>query len=80
MFAMNSPVANYMVEGSDTGWYDGRPIFENQVGVYQDGKAWVVGHRRERGQLFELGRYVDKETAIKCASGYVDVLKGMGVM
>jgi hypothetical protein len=80
MFAMNSPGANYMLEGSDTEWYDGRSIFENQVGVYQDGKAWVVGHMRERGQLFEIGRYVEKETAIKCASSYVDLLKSMGVM
>ena len=49
---------------------DAKPIYENDIGVYKDGEAWVVGQMRERGQIFEIGRYLSKDEAEQSAEEY----------
>lgn len=52
------------------GCASGMPIHENEISVYKDGDIWVAGIMRERGNIFEIGRFVDKTMAICSANEY----------
>ena len=54
-----------------------KPTYENDIGVYKDGEAWVVGHMREKGQIFEIGRYVKEDVARQSALEYKGELEKM---
>ncbi len=54
-----------------------KPTQENELGVYKDGEAWVVGFMRERGQIFEVGRFVKEDTANQVAKDYQSDLEKM---
>ena len=54
-----------------------KPTYENDIGVYKDGEAWVVGHMREKGQIFEVGRYVKEDVARQNALEYKNELEEM---
>lgn len=54
-----------------------KPTQENELGVYKEGEAWVVGLMQERGTLFEVGRFVDENTAHKEAEEYKELLDNL---
>lgn len=54
-----------------------KPTQENELGVYKEGKAWVVGFMREKGQIFEVGRFVSEDTANRVAKDYKGDLEKM---
>ena len=56
---------------------DKRPVYENDIGIYKDGEAWVVGYMRDRGQIFEVGRFVKEDVARQCALEYKNELENM---
>lgn len=54
-----------------------KPMNENEIGIYKDGEAWVVGFMREKGQIFEVGRFAQEDTAKREAKNYRDDLEKM---
>lgn len=54
-----------------------KPTQENELGVYKEGKAWVVGFMREKGKIFEVGRFVEEDTAKRVAKDYQGDLERM---
>ena len=54
-----------------------KPIFENDIGVYKEGEAWLVAQMRERGQLFVAGAFVTKDLAMKEAIEFKKELEDM---
>ena len=64
-----------LVTGGIVYYYEDTPTDEGQVGVYQENELWVVAHMREKGELFELGRFKDKQFDIKVANEYINDFK-----
>lgn len=54
-----------------------KPTQENELGVYKEGEAWVVGFMREKGQIFEVGRFVKEDVARQAAKNYQSDLEKM---
>ena len=67
---------NKLVEGTYLHFYLEKPGMEYDVGLYKtEGGAWRVSQMQERGNLFVIGTFVKRETAIKEARQYLIELR-----
>ena len=67
-----------LVKGSCFSFVLKKPLYEDQLGVYKTEEGnWRVSLMGERGHLFVVGTFAERETAIKEARQYLIELRDM---